>query len=97
MSEIVKKQLTQIGDVGVFLVDGNEVKKRYSMDFVEGGNDMAYPTFIPKGEVWIDWRMNRKEWMPIMIHELAERLRMKKGKSYEESHAEANAVERQVR
>jgi len=94
---IAKRLLAKIGDVSVFLVDGNEVKKLYNMDFVEGGNDLAYPTFIPKGEVWIDGLMSPKEWAPIMVHELAERLEMKKGKSYEEAHPEANAVEREVR
>ena len=97
MSEIYKKQLSKIGDVAVFLVDGNEVKKRYNMDLVEGGNDMAYPSFIPRGEVWIDKLMDPKEWIPIMVHELSERLLMKKGKSYEEAHPEANAIEREVR
>jgi hypothetical protein len=94
---IAKKLMMKVGDVSVFLVDGNEVKKLYNMDFVEGGNDKAYPTFIPKGEIWIDKLMAPKEWIPIMVHELAERLEMARGKSYEEAHPDANAVERQVR
>ena len=92
-----KRLFTKIGDISVFLVDGNEVKKECSMDFVEGGNDMAYPTFIPKGEIWIDGLMSPKEWIPIMVHELSERLMMKKGLSYDRAHPEANAIERQVR
>lgn len=94
---IEKNLLTRIGDVSVYLVDGNAVKKECTMDFVEGGNDKAYPTFIPEGEVWIDRLMSPKEWIPIMVHELSERLLMSKGMSYERAHPEANAVERKVR
>lgn len=41
-NEIPKVLIGKIGDFSIFVVDGNAVKTKLGMDFVEGGNDLAY-------------------------------------------------------
>lgn len=47
------------GGIKVLLVDGNDVKVKHDMDYVDGGNDAEAPEFIPKGEIWLDASMLR--------------------------------------
>lgn len=58
---IPKTHMGRIGRVKVFLVDGNAVKLRYHMDFVEGNNS-AEPDWIPKDELWISNELVQEYW-----------------------------------
>jgi phage-related protein (TIGR01555 family) len=81
----------------VFFVNGGEVKTNYEMDFCEGGNDLAYPEFIPKGEIWVDANLDRSQWPHVIEHELHERELMAGGLDYETAHSRANEVEKAQR
>lgn len=84
------------GGVKVLAVDGDAVKERLYMDFVEGGNDIRYE-FIPKGQIWIDNTMDLYDWPYVIYHEVNERRLMSKGMSYDKAHAISNRVEDDLR
>jgi len=88
------KSIGKINDIGIILVDGDIIKKKYFMDFVEGGNDMAYD-FVTKNQIWIDDNMSPKVIPHIIYHEFLERFLMKnKGMKYDEAHDIANRYEK---
>lgn len=78
------------------LVDGNAVKTKHTMDFVEGGQHGRYP-FIPRDEVWVDKHLSPSQRPYVALHEIDEHARMTAGKSYEKAHAESNKVEKAAR
>lgn len=85
------------GDFTVKLVDGNLVKMKHDMDFVEGGNHERWD-FIPDGEIWIDENIDSSQYFFIILHEAIERTLMKHmGLSYDEAHDISNRVEEKVR
>lgn len=91
------KKINTIAGQKVVTVDGNSIKLKNDMDFVEGGNDQAYD-YVPKGQVWIDKAINPKERKFIVLHELLEqRLMRNRGMSYDKAHAKANVVEKKYR
>jgi hypothetical protein len=95
-----RNEVGYIGDVGdlhVYSVDGDEVKTKYCMDFVEAGNDARY-TFIPSNQVWVDIEINIRDHPFIVYHEVIERTLMKRvGLSYDEAHNIANKYEKERR
>jgi len=81
----------------VVAVDGDKVKERFEMDFVEGGNDQRYG-FIPPKTVWVDNRLDKEDWRYIILHETVERTLMKYlGLTYDQAHEIANWEERKDR
>ena len=80
----------------IYEVDGSLIqhegdKEGIYGDFNLGGNDMAYPNFIPKNEIWIDKNVigdNRKF---TIQHEILERNEMSEGKPYEDESGEKGA------
>jgi len=88
------KPLGKLDDMEVILVNGDKIKKKYFMDFVEGGNDMAYK-WIPKNEIWIDDNMSTEIMPHITYHEFIERYLMKyEDMSYDDAHDVANKYEK---
>ena len=88
------KKIGQINDMEISLVDGDAIKKKYFMDYVEGGNDMAYK-WMPKNQIWIDDNMSPKVMPHIIYHEYLERYLMKyKGMKYDDAHKIANKYEK---
>jgi hypothetical protein len=59
----------------VFYVDIKLIRDIDYGDFVEGGNEMAYPNFVPIGEIWIDkvFKINKQRTEQIIVHEAIER------------------------
>jgi hypothetical protein len=87
------KELKKIGDIEVWLVNGERVRNWYDIDFTEGGHDLVY-TYIPSpNRVWIDNAMAEKEREPTIIHETTERALMAKGMSYDKAHQKALEAE----
>lgn len=83
-----------IDDLDIYLVDGDEIKKKYFMDFVEGGNNQVYK-FVPKNQLWVDDNMNPKVIPHIIYHEFIEQYLMKcKDMSYDDAHDIANKNEK---
>jgi len=95
-SPIPRTHLGQIGRVKVYLVDGNAVKLKYKMDFVEGNNSME-SSWIPKDELWISDELVPKYWAPVLYHEAHEWRDMRRGMSYDKAHRIANRHEKVLR
>lgn len=103
---IVKKQIGSIDKIKVFLVNGNEIKIKYFMDFVEGGNGMVYgvkhdktqPNYIPEDEMWVDADLDLSSFPYVLLHEAVEMYLMaNEDLKYDEAHAKANGVEKTLR
>jgi hypothetical protein len=91
---------TPVGNVdgtSVMLVDGNEIKIKHDMDFVEGGNGLEDIGLCGKTQVILDGWVHPSQLPFICYHEEVERRDMQKGMSYEQAHKRANLVERELR
>lgn len=66
----------------IWIIRGDLVRSLFFLDFTEGGHDQVYD-FVPKGEVWIDDDVYKKEIPYVLIHELHERYLMTKGWIYD--------------
>ena len=87
-----------INGITIKLIDGDKVKLQHDIDFVEGGNDKAYSTYMPKNEIWIDKNVNPHNWKFICLHEFVERTLMsKENMSYKDAHKLADMVKREAR
>jgi hypothetical protein len=81
----------------IMLVNGDEVKAKLNMNFVEGDNGEHSPGYIPKDELWVDSNLRPHEYEAVAVHESTEAEGMAKGKSYDAAHVQANEVEKGVR
>jgi hypothetical protein len=81
----------------VWVVDGEEVRDHYKVDFIEGGNGGAYP-WIPNNEIWIENGIHESEIPFIILHEFSEFVLMKYDKMpYEKAHKIASKIEFDMR
>ena len=103
---IPKYLIGEIDGFSIFIVDGNAVKTKLEMGFVEGANDEAYSSdtddehkdVIPDKEVWLSAEINGKYIPYILYHELLEAIIMKiAGLSYSDAHDIANLYEKKAR
>jgi len=80
--KLIKKKFLKkySGKIKIFLVRGWIVRSIFDHNFTAGGHDFVYD-FIPKNEVWIDDALSPFERQFTLLHELHERLRMKKGEA----------------
>lgn len=89
--------------IKILLVNGNVVKQKSYMNFVEGGHDLVYGKgsdgdFIPDKQVWLDANLDINTLMYVVIHELIERHIMdSQDTEYEDAHDQANDIEQQLR
>lgn len=82
----------------VMEVDGAFIRDNIHADFTMGGNEGAYPAYVPQGEIWIDKDMNPKDKEATILHEATEkRLMLEEGLTYENAHDKANKVESKFR
>lgn len=90
----------------VYTVDGELVRQWCYPDFSLGGNDMAYPNFIPKDEIWIDQDIEGGNRETTIAHESTERYEMFKqhkfydvgsGKGEHGAHVDALGTEHEIR
>jgi len=95
--KIFKQQIGQWKNLNIYMVDGNEVKIKYDMDFVEAGNSEA-KNYIPKNEIWIDSSTDTTNIKFSIYHEIVERFYMNVyDYDYEKAHDIANTIEKQMR
>lgn len=81
----------------IFIVNGDEVRKKYFNEFVYGGNSERY-TFIPADEIWVDNSVSSEEFETTVAHELKERkLMARDGLLYADAHDSALALEVSMR
>ncbi len=82
-----------VAPIAARLVDGNFVRSLYRTDYVEGGHGYVYP-WVPKGEIWLEHGVARRELPFVLAHEYTElRLMRDEGLEYDPAHAIAAKVE----
>lgn len=107
--ELAKKELTtkeppplfikrteENGALTVCYVDGKIIRTHFDPEFMLGGHDLVYE-YIPKNHIWLDAKMDQREFPYILYHEMVERERMAQGELYESAHEYATTAERELR
>jgi len=90
--------LGRVAGLPIYLVDGETIRDDIDVDFVNGGNEAVYPSYIPPGEIWIDDAQHAIDRTATALHELIERdLMLHHGMSYDSAHDAANGHERAFR
>lgn len=82
--------------ISVVKVRGELIRKFIDPDFMQGGHEFVYD-YVPKGEVWLDFKNDPAELPFILHHEIVERNLMEKGESYDSGHDAAIAAEKKMR
>lgn len=96
MRELVKPYLkkdTTIGNLAVFTVDGQYIRKHIDIEFTNFGQHYRFP-FIPKNELWLDRENTPGESGYFIEHMLIEHKLMSNGASYIDAVTEASAAEK---
>ncbi|MFZ5365547.1 MAG: cysteine peptidase family C39 domain-containing protein [Patescibacteria group bacterium] len=90
------KKTGEIHEIDVWIVDGHRLRSGHQqgdVDFTMGGHGYRY-LYIPKHEIWIDQIYYKtKDYWPIVWHEYIERILMRNGLPYNNSHDIASALE----
>jgi hypothetical protein len=94
---IHKEELGEIVGYRVYIVNGEEIRDRYDVDWTTGGSEARY-SYIPKSEVWIEDGMHPNDFFPTVVHEFVEMWYMEhKGLDYGAAHDKANEKEIKLR
>jgi len=92
MPDFVRREKRLKDGLKLKFVDGSIVRRWLDPEFVLGGHDLVYD-YIPKGEVWAEAGVNRKEYRYIAGHEVFERKLMAEGMDYDTAHDQAEGKE----
>ena len=88
--------LGHVTGLPVYLVSGEHVRNHIDIDFTQGGNEAAYPGYVPPGEIWIEDGIRVLDRIATIFHEIVERnLVLYGGLDYEPAHD--IACEREVK
>ena len=87
------KRDTTIGDLAVFVVDGQYVRNHIDIEFTNFGQHYRFP-FIPKNELWLDREQSPGESGYFIEHMLIEHKLMSNGMNYADAVTEASAAEK---
>jgi hypothetical protein len=81
------KLLGFINGLAIYLVSGEQVRNKTDIDFTAGGNEGAYPGYVPKNEIWLDDALHVLDRIATIFHEIVERnLMVYGGKDYDDAH-----------
>ena len=81
------RRLGYVTGLPVYLVSGERVRNDIDIDFTQGGNEAAYPGYVPAGEIWIDDAMRVLDRTATIFHEIVERnLVLYGGRDYDDAH-----------
>ena len=81
------KLLGYVTGLPVYLVSGERVRNTIDIDFTQGGNEAAYPGYVPAREIWIDDAMHALDRIATIFHEIVERnLVLFGGMDYDKAH-----------
>lgn len=81
------RRLGYVTGLPVYLVSGEQVRNDIDIDFTQGGNEAAYPGYVPADEIWIDDAMHALDRIATVFHEIVERnLVLYGGMSYDKAH-----------
>lgn len=93
ISSVLKLESPRIKHLGfvtglpVYLVSGEKVRNEIDIDFTQGGNEAAYPGYVPAREIWIDDAMHALDRIATIFHEIIERnLVLHGGMNYDSAH-----------
>ena len=75
-----------------WIVSGLNVRNRYDVNFIQGGNPQRY-SYIPVNEIWLDNALDPDEYEAVLVHEATERSLMQQGMSYDVAHKQAEDAE----
>ena len=67
----IKEYLVKIGNVMIYIVSEDEIHRKWTTDFCEGGSWKVYK-FIPENEVWVDIELNPDDMRHTILHEFIE-------------------------
>jgi hypothetical protein len=90
------KKFDQIGDITIWMVDGQYIRKNIDEEFTNFGQHYGF-RFIPTHEFWIDQERSPGEEHFFVDHLLIEQRLMAGGMDYDSALARADAVERRER
>ena len=77
-------------------LDGGTVRRAIDPLFIIGGHAKVY-RYVPKGEIWLDAKMDPKEIPFHLIHEAVELKLMERGIAYDVAHEYATAADKEIR
>jgi hypothetical protein len=81
------RRLGYVTGLPVYLVSGEQVRNQIDIDFTAGGNEAAYPNYVPAGEIWIDDALHVLDRIATIFHEIVERnLMIYGGVDYDDAH-----------
>ena len=81
------RRLGYVTGLPVYLVSGERVRNDIDIDFTQGGNEAAYPGYVPADEIWIDDAMHVLDRIATIFHEIVERnLVLYGGLDYDKAH-----------
>jgi len=81
------RRLGYVTGLPVYLVSGEQIRNDIDIDFTQGGNEAAYPGYVPADEIWIDDAMHALDRIATVFHEIVERnLVLYGGMSYDKAH-----------
>jgi len=84
------KLMGYVTGLPVYLVSGEKVRNDIDIDFTQGGNEAAYPGYVPAGEIWVDDAMHALDRIATIFHEIVERnLVLFGGIDYDDAHETA--------
>jgi hypothetical protein len=92
----VKRSRKIKGGILLKYVDGGIVRRYIDPEFALGGHGYVYD-YIPKNEIWIDAKIDRREYKYTILHESTERDLMIRGKNYDIAHDYATVKEKEAR
>lgn len=83
-------------DLMIRYVDGSIIRRYIDPQFVCGGHGLVYD-YVPKGEIWVDVLMDKRDIGPVTTHEITEYRLMQDGLDYDRAHDFATVAEKIVR
>ncbi|MBU2590099.1 MAG: hypothetical protein KKA65_02880 [Nanoarchaeota archaeon] len=90
------KQILNVSDIKVWLVDGRYIRDNIDVEFPNFGQHYKFK-YIPKDEFWIDQKETIGEESFYIEHLLIEHKLMSQGMSYEDAITKASNAERRMR
>jgi hypothetical protein len=87
----------KIGDIKVYIVDGNYVRTHQNIEFTNFAQNARFPKMIPKDEFWLDKQYGNQEYNYFVSHLLAEMAAIKEGKTFSDAYNIGTNVQQQLR
>lgn len=96
IKKIFKSKIAKALGYKIYLVDGIYARNNINIDFLAGYNPVD--PYIPKGEIWIDRNIPKKEQKDYIMHELIEAVLINTyGENYDKAHYIASEIEKVIR